>query len=390
MKILHLSAHLSVGGAAIAAARLHQLLLSRNVNSSFLTVNAKTVHTPILPQIHSFPLQYQILTRLSRRFHSLVTPSCEFDASLELWDYSKMINAFEPDVLHLHWVAGQTFPFKSLKNINAKVIVTLHDSWLITNPYFHHPDINAFPFRFPYNIIAARSQLQIRKYSNKIRAILAPSQAQIEIIGDTPFKHCLHRVIPNPIPDQFRPSNDHPVINTYINSSQRNLPVLCLAQAGSSQPFIKGVDLLEPILTMLCNLVPFTIAIIGSRSILPRQFHDLIVVSGYLSDIEQIAKLYTLSSVTLVPSRFESFSLVAAESLACGTPVCGFTGSGLDSLIVQPSSGSLSPCYDIDHIVRSLYFFLSINRRSKRTSLLPPTMNTDCIFSEYISLLDEL
>lgn len=65
---------------------------------------------------------------------------------------------------------------------------------------------------------------------------------------------------------------------------------------------------------MHCNLY-----LMGSLNMdLPR--HPAIKYAGYLSEDQKFA-MYTAADVTVVPSRFESLSIVALEAMACGRPI---------------------------------------------------------------------
>jgi D-inositol-3-phosphate glycosyltransferase len=55
----------------------------------------------------------------------------------------------------------------------------------------------------------------------------------------------------------------------------------------------------------------------------------------------RLAHFYRAADVCIVPSRTESFGLVALEAAACGTPVVAASVGGLRSLVADGASGFL-------------------------------------------------
>lgn len=55
---------------------------------------------------------------------------------------------------------------------------------------------------------------------------------------------------------------------------------------------------------------------------------------GHTQSREELSWYYNIASITLLTSKRETFSMVCAESLACGTPVVGFEAGGPESVFV--------------------------------------------------------
>lgn len=61
-------------------------------------------------------------------------------------------------------------------------------------------------------------------------------------------------------------------------------------------------------------------------------------VWGKAKDQNELAELYSSAKLTLIVSRRETFSMVTAESLCCGTPVVGFKAGGPESIAIPEAS----------------------------------------------------
>ncbi len=82
------------------------------------------------------------------------------------------------------------------------------------------------------------------------------------------------------------------------------------------------------------------------------------IAVAHTSDTHALAGFYTMASVTLLLSRRETFSMVCAESLACGTPVVGFLSGGPES-IALPAYSRFVPQGDVDALADAVMDVLS-------------------------------
>jgi D-inositol-3-phosphate glycosyltransferase len=75
---------------------------------------------------------------------------------------------------------------------------------------------------------------------------------------------------------------------------------------------------------------------------------DLAQVVRFVGAVDQrlLPQYYRAADVTVMPSTYESFGLVAVESMACGTPVVASRVGGLATIIRDGENGALVPWRD--------------------------------------------
>lgn len=65
---------------------------------------------------------------------------------------------------------------------------------------------------------------------------------------------------------------------------------------------------------------------------------DNIILLGKVSNQTRLAELYSMADITLLTSRKETFSMVTAESLCCGTPIVGFRAGAPEQITIPEYS----------------------------------------------------
>lgn len=122
----------------------------------------------------------------------------------------------------------------------------------------------------------------------------------------------------------------------------------------------KGIDVLLEALAVLRREAPVRLLVAGSFSpegpdalehrrllVLAEALGvaDALVPLGRLAP-ERLADAYAAADLCAVPSRYESFGLVAIESQACGTPVVASRVGGLPFAVREGQGGCLVPAGD--------------------------------------------
>jgi D-inositol-3-phosphate glycosyltransferase len=113
---------------------------------------------------------------------------------------------------------------------------------------------------------------------------------------------------------------------------------------------LKGIDKLLTAMTYLEKRKRLQLVVIGgdehcqdeaerlkslSQSL---QIHDSVTFLGLINQ-EKLPYFYSAADLCVVPSYYESFGLVALESLACGTPVVATKVGDIESIIRQGETG---------------------------------------------------
>ena len=123
------------------------------------------------------------------------------------------------------------------------------------------------------------------------------------------------------------------------------------------------------------------------------QVADNVILLGSVSDQAVLAQYYSLADVTLLASKKETFSMVTAESLACGTPVVGFQAGGPEQIAI-PEYSRFVPYGELDSFINATKQMLS--KKTNKTDISEQGMEkyakekmTEDYYAVYLRLLKE-
>ena len=95
-----------------------------------------------------------------------------------------------------------------------------------------------------------------------------------------------------------------------------------------------------------------TFVVIGSRQPMS-DLPDNVLNIGWVEDQNELAAWYSAADVTLLTSKKETFSMIVAESICCGTPVVGFR-AGAPEMIALPEWSEFVEHGDLNALERAL------------------------------------
>jgi len=85
---------------------------------------------------------------------------------------------------------------------------------------------------------------------------------------------------------------------------------------------------------------------------------DLVLFLGQ-RDQDHLPYYYSAADMVVMPSHYESFGMVALESMACGTPVVASQVGGLAFLVKDNETGYVIPSDDPDALAEKLDDFIT-------------------------------
>lgn len=374
MKILHVNTSDTYGGAARATYRLHRALLAENIDSKMLvqkkTSDDDTVIAPtskfekginlLRPTLDNLPLQ-----QYKNRTQSLFSP-----AWLPFSQIPKKIAQINPDIVHLHWIAGAMMSVKDIAKINKPIVWSLHDMWAFTGG--EHID----EYQQHYLEKCGDSKVLNSKKGNDLsrkgwehkRKVYTQIEDMV-IIGLSQWMHQSaksssllkdknHIQLPNPIDtNAFAPFNKLEARRLFNLPTDKKL-ILFGAMNATSDPN-KGFEHIFSALKA-ASLENTELVIFGSsQPTTLLSFKQPVHYLGQLYDDVSLRVLYSAADVMVVPSLQENLSNAIMESLACSTPVVAFDIGGNSDMIEHINNGYLAQPFDTEDLANGIAWVLN-------------------------------
>ena len=372
MKILIVNTSDIQGGAARAAYRLHQALLAEVVDSQMLVQSKSSndftvigsltkiqkVMGKLRPTLDMIPVKrYKDCTK------TLFSPSwLPFSGMLD------KINALNPDVVHLHWIAGGMMRIEDLAKIKAPVVWSLHDNWAFTGGCHIMWECDRYQEQCgacPRLGSAREKDLSRSVYLRKQKIFVKlPSMKIIGLsnwLADCARKSSLFKnnevlCLPNPINTEIYSPFDKSQARTLLNLPY-DKKLIAFGAMSATSDINKGFNELAQALDGLPS--DYDLVVFGSSEPkIPQGFKQKAHYLGHLHDDVSLRVLYSAADVMVVPSRQEAFGQTASESMACGTPVVAFGATGLLDIVDHQQNGYLAKPYDTRDLANGINWIL--------------------------------
>ena len=374
MKILTVSTLDTEGGAAKAAYRLHQSLLSEGINSSMLVQNKKSDDYTVLGPSSKIEMMLNIarptLDRIPLMFYKQRQQVEFYPAFLPFSNTIKKINQINPDIVHLHWINGGMIKIEDIVKIKAPIVWSLHDMWPFTGGCHYDEECGLYrslcgPCKilgsYEENDLSRKIFFRKQKSFSKIDNLtiiglsrwMAGCAKESILLGDKKIIN-----LPNPIDTNIFKPVDKEKCRELWNLPKDKKLVLFGAMSATSDPR-KGFNELSKALHEIEDQ-NIELVIFGSSK--PEKVQNLGFQTHYvgqLCDNESLVALYNAADLTIVPSLQENLSNIIVESMACATPVIGFSIGGNSDIVDHMQNGYLAISYDSSDLANGIKWILN-------------------------------
>ena len=432
MNILYLNTSDTNGGAARAAMRIMRGVQQRGQECCMLVKHKLSDNDSVVSlqqYVPNNPLHNVLdwcTQKLKNKYqhylwHKYTNQDTSYKSDLRSTRMYGALQAWDYDVLHLHWINQRFLPLAELTKLHKPIVWTLHDSWPFCGVCHYFLDCEGYQ-RQCGNCPQLHSQdshdlsYQVWRKKKEIYKkldlhIVSPSHWLADCARQSSlFAGCDVRVIPNGIDTNiFRPLSWGEINANLIPAQKRNVAVSHILRAGekAEKPVIlygavnaatdrrKGFSSLLSALQILDTQgFKATLIVFGANETdLPLHFENIdVTFVGYVSDIDTLVALYNLADVMVVPSLTENLSCAIMESLSCGTPVCCFNIGGNGDMVEHTLNGYLAAendCTDMANGIRECIAHSIEWGTSARESVLRKYA-IDIVAKQYVDLYDEV
>ena len=363
--ILHINTAAGKGGAAkVAYEFLNGNFNSLGYNSRMLVATNYTDDndTILTLKTQNMPL-HKMLHRYSRKNGML-----DF-YNLESFNIPEIQAFNDADVINLHNIHGAYFSIFMLPLLTSlkPTIWTLHDEQAFTGHCSYSfecgkwldgcgncPDLNYYP-KIKKDTTKFLLDLKKKIYDASEFTVVCPSEwlagrVRRSVLGDKDV-----RVIYNCVKtDVFKLADKNQARNELKLPPDKK--ILMFSASGGFKNPQKGGKYLLDVYNMLKKRDDLLFLNIGGNS---NNKNPNWLDIPYIKDESLMAKYYSAADLFIYPSLVESFGLVVAEALSCGTPVVAFNTSALPEIIEHGRTGYLAHYKDVDDFINGINTFLN-------------------------------
>ena len=359
MKILQINNVYATGSTGKLTQILHKALLEDGFASVVLYGRGPTAHERGVVRVCSNI--YGKANSCLSRFSGIRYGECRFSTSRVI----RQILKERPDVVHLQCINGSFVNIYGLitwlKENQIPTVLTLHAEFMYTANCGHAFDCEGWKTgcgHCPQLFKATKSLFFDRTHESYLKMAQAFSgfDEKLKIVSVSPWlkeraesspilsgkNHC---VILNGVDTEVFQRRETAALAKNHNVNHIKVIFHATAMFRDEQDDTKGGWYLLQLAKRMLQL-PVLFVVAGKYEV-SGDLPDNVILLGEIRDQIRLAQYYCLADLTVLTSKRETYSMVCAESLCCGTPVVGFCAGGPE-MIALPRYSSFVPNGDLD------------------------------------------
>ncbi len=343
-----------------------------NCSASGSTGNiAKAIHRRLQAEGHESTIFYEVGTptepnmcRIGNYFelhaHAVLSRYLGkqgYFSHLPTYKLIRRLKKLNPDIIHLHNLHGSylNLPmlFRYLKKSTAQIIITLHDCWLFTGkcPHFtvagcyrwkascgNCPQLGVYP-QSKVDTTAtclADKKKWLSGFGNRLRVIAVSNWLRDTARESFLSQYSVETIYNGLDISIFKPADGHAARQKYGIGDR--FMILGVSANWNEQ---KGLgDFLRLAAQLREDEV---IVLVGMTAEQVKTMPPNIIGIQRTENQQELAALYSAADVFVNPSREETFGLVTAEAMACGTPVIVYDSTACAEIVKEGCGYVLSP-----------------------------------------------
>lgn len=366
MRVVHIGffyGDKNTGGAAIAATRIHRMLLAAGVDSIFVCCRNKSDDDRsviVFPPVGSLRRKFVILqAKVTRNMWRLLPERRARSLRLVHTGIVDFLKTFNPDIVHIHWLADENGSLEELIRIPCPLVIHLHDMWMLNgfDPYPHTDR------RYVEGFTRENSRWLERSLWK--RKVILGQRTNVAFVG--PSKWVKERAEESIVARSRRvfyvpyPQDETICFCPSLRTAHDKCRILFGAYAGRANP-IKGYADLESAVMDLptkiqerCELLVF-----GENAEDCRIGRMQVRFLGIANSSEELIGFYHYADIFAFPSREETWGQTKSEALLCGLPVVAFDRTACAEGIQHRQNGWVAKDGDIKSYSDGIMYFFNL------------------------------
>lgn len=373
MKVLQINVVYQKGSTGKITYDLHKGLLETGAESVVCYGRGELLEEPGVYK--TCPEWYSKLNNALSRATGIMYGGCFFSTNRLI----SIIRNEKPDVVHLQCINGYFVNIYSLvkwlKKNKIKTVLTLHAEFMYTANCGHALECDRWKVgcgRCPRrkeetgsilidgtSVSWRRMKRAFEGFENDLAVVSVSPWLEDRAKQSPILERMYHCVVYNGVDTQvFHPYGGESAaeIKKELNISGERVVFHATAGFSDDRNHIKGgYYIIE-----LAKRLPNVVFVVAGRIKNDMKVPENLILLGPILDGQRLAKLYSMADLTVITSKKETFSMVVAESLCCGTPIVGFQ-AGAPETITIPQFSSFSEYGDLDLLEQNVISFLELD-----------------------------